>query len=242
MIPSHRADGFRDTNVVESHNLRGNVLAGTHMHPFGAINELGMLDDLDIFKLSSGAHKQLRGLSPPRQRSDYKLAPSGSKSHSDGRRKRSAVVGAAPVPAPKRACTSQSKNKSAESGSSDADVQLIEKQVKEKPGICFIMHLRVQRMICQLDSMIISDANISYEVRDKRSAALTNLLVSLTEVEETNAEKIKSLILKARLTAIQDGDRSFGCQLFKIYCEGCLTDDPLASSKVGSELRPATDL
>ena len=49
MSPSHRADGFRDTNVVESHNLLGNLLAGTHMHPFDAINEL---DDLDIFKLS----------------------------------------------------------------------------------------------------------------------------------------------------------------------------------------------
>ena len=85
-------------------------------------------------------------------------------------------------------------------------------------------------MRCQLDSMIISDATISDEARDQMSAALTNLLVSLTEVEAKNAEKIKALILKAGLTAIQDGERSFGCQLFKIYCEGCLTEDPLASS------------
>ena len=59
------------------------------------------------------------------------LASSGSKSRSAVHRTRSALIGAAPVPAPKRSCTSQSKNKSAESDSFGADVQLIVMQVKE---------------------------------------------------------------------------------------------------------------
>ena len=89
--------------------------------------------------------------------------------------------------------------------------------------------MRVQRMLCQLEMKTISDTSLGDDVKDRRSEAITNLLMSMTEVEGEKAEKLKSLVLKTRLAAIRNKDRALTCELFKVYSEGCLCEDPLSS-------------
>ena len=109
MTSAHRANGYENTNSVESQNRRGNLIAGKEMHPFDAIQELGKMDRIDMGKIGTGVHNELQGPRPPRRRNDHTLAPSGPKSGSGKKRRTSGSVGMGPVQ--KRSFKSQSGSK-----------------------------------------------------------------------------------------------------------------------------------
>ena len=233
MTSAHRANGYEDTNGVESQNRRGNLIAGKEMHPFDAIEELGKMDGIDMVKIGTGVHNELQGPRQPRRRNDHTLAPSGSKSGSGKKRRNSGSGGMGP--AQKRSCRSQSGSKppvdelSVEAFPATVPNTASKEASATKDSVSFIIHMRVQRMLCQLEMKTISDTSLGDDVKDRRSEAITNLLMSMTDVEVEKVERLKSLVLKTRLAAIRNKDRALACELFKVYSEGCLCEDPLSS-------------
>ena len=213
MSSAHRANGYKDKNGVESHNRRGNLLAGKQMHTFDAIHELGKIDELDIAKVGTGVHNGLQGPRPPRRRSDYTLAPSGSKTAS-GKKRWSRGRGGGMRPVAKKPCISQSGSKVVDQSADEVTATTEVKTAKEpatKDSVSVIIYMRVQRMLCQLKMKTISDASLCDEVKFTRSETITSLLMSMMEVkrEEINllsVERSKSLVLKARLAALKKRD------------------------------------
>ena len=220
------------TNVVESHNRRVNAMAGRHMDPYVAVQELGKLDEFDITKLKSGLNRQLRGPRPPLQRSDYTLSSCGSKDDAGKKRRSGKGMG----PAQKKACLSQSRSKSvSEENAVDVDNEVEEVSVSKvkshkKRGTSSVVHLRVQQLLCCLDNKIAAEENTSDEIKDKRITALTTLLVAIATLSNEDIDELKSLILEQRLAAIRDGDRAFSHDLFNVYGQGCVMKELFPSN------------
>lgn len=211
MTSEHRADGFTDTNVVESHNLRVNDMAGTNMHPYDAVRELGKLNEIDITKLNSGLNRQLCGPRPLRHRSDYTLSSRGLKDDAVKKRRSRKGIG----PAQMKLCLSQTRSKSI----SEEEVVDVENEVKEvacskiksqkKEESSSVIHLRVRQMLCCLEKKIASEEGLSDELKDKRSRAITTLLVAIAKQGNDDIGELQSLIFEKRLAATRDGDRTF---------------------------------
>ena len=141
----------------------------------------------------------MQGPHPPRRRSDYTLAPSGSKSASGKKRRYSGRKGGMGPIHKKTLSLSVGKQGgghklSIENGSATTEVKILKEPNVSKDSVSVIIHMRVQRMLCQLEMNTISDTSLCDEAKDRRSETITNLLMDTTEVEAEQVERVKSFV------------------------------------------------
>ena len=225
MSTETRTLAFTDTNAVESHNRRTNLLVGTHRAPLELVKDLAKLDANDLALLQNGEFEHLAAPRRYRQyRSDSTLRPSTDRTTGTVRRRSSSGVG----PVPRRTRQRRSASMAAHDGGvrsqsgtpshrGEAVAQQAAATGLQVPTPCTnptiaLLESKLLQILEDIESMPAE----SVEVREKRTDVILKVIGHL-HVCGGDLGKAKQFVFNGVLDAQSDWE--FRKHLLKFYRE-----------------------
>ena len=237
MSTESRTLGFSDTNGVESHNRRGNLLVGKHNAPQDLAEKLEAVDLNDLKLLKDKAHEYFSVACAYRvNRSDSTLRPCTSNNTGVVRRRSPSGVGPTPrrtrrrTSTEARGCAGVMRGRGRGRGRGREGVSEQQTTPEHDPASAEAIILLESKLLKVSQDIEWMPAE-SVEVREKRTDVILNVIGQLHGCS-CDLAKAKEFVFNGVLQA--HVDREFRKHLFKFYREDVV---PLvaANSKDGDE-------